>query len=156
SLKPMTAGIRPITDQERQSRREKARRLMRERRIDAIVCEGGSSMYYFTGIRRTAGDALFALILPASGEPVWVTLASDKKAAGGLPASAVVRSWNRSNAAFKTLGQALKDSSTGFGRIGIEERTRFFVVDGLRREVGGAELVSADPVTAGCRMLKSP
>ena len=32
---------------------------------------------------------------------------------------------------------------------------RFFVVDGLRRDAASAELVSATPVTAGCRMHKS-
>jgi hypothetical protein len=33
---------------------------------------------------------------------------------------------------------------------------RFFVFDGIRKEAPSAELVSADPVTAGCRMIKSP
>jgi Xaa-Pro dipeptidase len=40
--------------------------------------------------------------------------------------------------------------------VGVEERVRFFVFDGLRRELPQAEYVSADPVTAGCRMYKSP
>jgi Xaa-Pro dipeptidase len=39
--------------------------------------------------------------------------------------------------------------------VGLEEQVRFFVADGLRREAVGAELVSATPVTAGCRMYKS-
>ena len=41
------------------------------------------------------------------------------------------------------------------GRVGLEEQVRFLVVDGLRRDAASAELVSATPVTAGCRMLKS-
>ena len=32
---------------------------------------------------------------------------------------------------------------------------RFFVVDGLRQAAPSADLVSATPVTAGCRMIKS-
>ena len=47
----MTDGIVPITDDERAARIEKARRLMAENRIDAIFIEGGSSLFYFTGVR---------------------------------------------------------------------------------------------------------
>src|SRR5580704_6413375 len=51
SLKPMLDGIQPITDAERAARIEKALRLMHENKIDAIVCQSGSSLYYFTGLR---------------------------------------------------------------------------------------------------------
>ena len=47
ALKPMTAGVKPITDEERLARMEKARRLMRENRIDAVFLESGTSMRYF-------------------------------------------------------------------------------------------------------------
>jgi Xaa-Pro dipeptidase len=128
NLKPMTAGIQPIAESEREARREKARRLMRENRIDAIVCGSGSSMYYLTGVRGSRGTDL--LVLPARGEPAIVGAAA--------------------------AGQVLKDRGAALGRIGIEERTEFHVFDGLGRELPRAELVSADPVTAGCRVIKSP
>ncbi len=48
-LRPMTAGIQPISEQERHARIDKAQRLMREQRIGGVVMEGGSSMFYFTG-----------------------------------------------------------------------------------------------------------
>ena len=51
ALKPMTAGIVPITNDERRARIEKARRLMTENHIDAVILEGGSSLFYFTSIR---------------------------------------------------------------------------------------------------------
>ena len=69
SLKPMTAGIQPITADERRARIEKARRLMREHQISAVVAESGSTLYYFTGTRQIGAGAW---ILPVSGEPVWV------------------------------------------------------------------------------------
>ena len=126
-LKPMTGGIQLIAESEREARREKARRLMRENRIDAIVCGRGSSRFYFSGARGGPGQIL---VLPARGE-----------AAAGDAASAV---------------QVLKDRGAALGRIGIEERTEFHIFDSLGRALPGAELVSADPVTAGCRMIKSP
>src|SRR5689334_12067270 len=51
ALRPMTSGIVPITNAERLARLEKARRLMTENRIEAILLEGGSSLFYFTGVR---------------------------------------------------------------------------------------------------------
>src|SRR4051794_27088639 len=51
ALKPMTAGIVPITNDERRARIEKARRLMADNHIDAVILEGGSSLFYFTGVR---------------------------------------------------------------------------------------------------------
>jgi len=44
-------GVAPITDEERQARIEKARRLMIENKIAAIFLEPGTSMYYFAGVR---------------------------------------------------------------------------------------------------------
>ena len=49
NLKPMTEGIRPITDDERRARMEKARGLMRESKLDAILCAAGSTLFYYTG-----------------------------------------------------------------------------------------------------------
>ena len=51
ALRPMTGGIVPITIADRRARIDKAKRLMAENRIDAILLEGGSSMFYFTGVR---------------------------------------------------------------------------------------------------------
>jgi Xaa-Pro dipeptidase len=129
NLKPMTGGIRPIPESEREARREKARRLMRENRMNAIVCGRGSSMYYFTGVRGPL-DKETVLVLPTRGEPAVITTAA--------------------------AAQVLKDNSAALGRIGIEERTEFRIFDSLGRALPRAELVNADPVTAGCRMIKSP
>ena len=51
NLKPMTGDIQPIGEDERVARIEKARRLMRENGIAAIVCQGGASLFYYTGVR---------------------------------------------------------------------------------------------------------
>src|ERR1035441_9591227 len=72
TLRPMTDGVTPIGDDERRARMEKARRLMRQHHLGAIVMEAGSSLFYFTGTRWTATDRTFAWVLPAAGEPAWV------------------------------------------------------------------------------------
>jgi Xaa-Pro dipeptidase len=143
-LRPMLDGIQPISDDERRARIDKAQRLMRENKIGAIVLEGGSSMYYFTGTRK------FALVIPAKGELAWVV----QGAYAGIRMGSDVRVAKDDADAFVKLSQALKDR--GATRVGIEERVRFAVFDGIRKEAPSLEFTSADAVTAGCRVIKSP
>ena len=125
-LRPMTDGIQPIIVAERAGHLEKARKLMRENRINAVVMESGSSAFYFTG-SRAAG----AVLLFSQGDPVPVA------ASGGI-------------------AKALKDGGVSTGRVGVEERVRFEIVDAIGKDLPALEFTSADPVTAGCRMTKSP
>ncbi|HUK15449.1 MAG TPA: Xaa-Pro peptidase family protein [Bryobacteraceae bacterium] len=153
NLRPMTGGIQPITADERSARIEKARRLMRENKIDAVVCEGGASMFYFTGTRWTAGERLLAWVLPLKGDSVWVVPDADRERIAPLiAAGAGVRTWKDAGDASKlVIGAAGRTA-----RIGMEEKTRFAAFDGLRQAAPAAEFVSANPVTVGCRVIKSP
>jgi Xaa-Pro dipeptidase len=157
NLKPMTDGIQPITDEERRARMEKARRLMHENQLGAIVLEGGSSLFYFTGTRWNPTDHTFCFVFPAKGDPAWIVSAQDEaKARGAIRLATDVRVWREEGAAYKLAVQFLKDRGVSTGQVGIEERVRFAVFDGLRKEAPAIEFVSADPVTAGCRVIKSP
>src|SRR5215475_5134777 len=75
SLKPMLDGVQPITNEERAARIEKARRLMRENKLDAILLEPGTSLYYYTGQRGTG----MYWILPASGEPIRLSAPAENE-----------------------------------------------------------------------------
>jgi Xaa-Pro dipeptidase len=146
NLRPMTDGIVPITTAERLGRIEKARQLMHDNKIGAVVLESGTSMRYFT---RTSA---FAFVIPARGEPVWIVPAGEQDRA---PSSGDVRVSPESEDPILKIAQALKDRGVT-ERVGMEERTRFAVFDGIRKQAPALEFVSADPVTAGCRMIKSP
>ncbi|HEY1343076.1 MAG TPA: Xaa-Pro peptidase family protein [Bryobacteraceae bacterium] len=143
ALKPMTDGIQPIGEDERKARIEKARRLMSDNKLGAILCEGGSTLFYYTGVRNTGG----LWILPAKSEPVWVVPASEGDRVHGD-----VRAYAASEEPYAKAAQALK----GVARLGVEERTRFAVFDALRKETPSMQFASADPVTVGCRVIKSP
>jgi Xaa-Pro aminopeptidase len=155
-LKPMLDGVQPISTEESHGRLEKARRLMRDNKIGAVVMEGGTSLYYFTGVRWPAGDKTFAWILPVSGDPAYVVPSAAASHAGeSIHFGGSVRAYTEAEGAFPKIAQFLKERGVS-GRVGIEERTRFAVFDGIRKESPTLEFVSADPVTAGCRMIKSP
>jgi Xaa-Pro dipeptidase len=158
ALKPMTAGIAPITDDERKGRIEKARRLMADNRLDAIVLEGGSSLFYFTGVRWGLSERPFVAVIPAKGELAWICPGFEEARARELVKSpaADVRTWQEDDSPYKLIAQALKDRGLAARRVGVEERLRFFIFNGVRTESPGVDFESADPVTAGCRMIKSP
>src|SRR5689334_22623601 len=73
SLKLMTADVKPITKEERAARVQKAQQLMAQNKIAAILLEGGSSMYYFTGIRWGLSERPFVCVIPQRGELAWVS-----------------------------------------------------------------------------------
>jgi Xaa-Pro dipeptidase len=156
-LRPMTDGIQPITDEERRARIEKARRLMVENKIDATVLAGGTSMYYFTGTRWGGSERTFAMVLPARGEPAWVVPGFEEmRAREVIHFGTDIRTWQEDESPYKEIVRILKDRGISAGRVGIEERMPFFIFDGIRKEAPALEFTSADPVTAGCRMIKSP
>ena len=153
NLHSMMDGVQPISDGERRARMKKARRLMREQKIGAVVIEGGASMFYFTGTRWAVGDPLFALVLPAAGEMVWIVPEGARdRAVQAIRIGGDIRTWKEGDDPYKKLAEAVKGSP----RIAIEEKARFAVFDNLRRELPAAEFVSGDPVTVACRVIKSP
>ena len=157
ALRPMSADIVPISDDERRARLEKARRLMAEHRIDAVVLEGGAGMFYFSGVDWGLSERPFAVVIPARGELAWVTPRFEEERARELIRFGTdVRAWEEEESPYALLAGILRDRGIGTGRIGVEERVRFFLFDGLRRELPRAEYMLADPITAGCRMFKSP
>ena len=67
-----------------------------------------------------------------------------------------IRTWEEHESPYKLVAQIFADRGVRTGKVGIEERTRFFFVEGIHKEYPGIELVSANPVTVGCRIRKSP
>jgi Xaa-Pro dipeptidase len=156
-LEPMTADVVPIDDAERAARRERARRLAREQGLAAILLEPGSSMTYYTGVSWWPSERAFLALLREDGEPIWVCPAFEEARARELTgAGADVRVWQEDEDPFALVAGILRERGTVAGRVGVEERVRWFVCDGIRQAAPAATLASATPVTAGCRMHKSP
>ncbi len=157
TLQRMTADVAPITLDERRGRVAKAQRLMAEHGIGAIFLEPGSSLFYFTGVRWSNSERMFAVVIPAQGEPAYVCPKFEEERARELiRLGGDVRTWEEDESPYRRVAEIFRDRGLRTGRVGIEERVRFFLFDGIRREAPGLEYVSADPVTAGCRMFKSP
>jgi Xaa-Pro dipeptidase len=157
ALKPMTAGIKPITPDERAARVAKAQQLMAQHKIAATILEGGSSMFYFTGVRWGLSERPFVCVLPAKGELAWVCPGFEEERARELVSkTAEVRVWQEDESPYRQIAGILRDRGTASGRVGVEERMRFFVFSGVRKDSPATDFVDAEVITAGCRMLKGP
>ena len=153
---PRLSSAPPITDEERRARIEKARQLMRQNSIDAMVLEGGTSMFYYTGVRWGNSERTFVVVIPARGELAWVTPGFEEARARELiKFSTDVRAWQEDESPYRVIAGILRDRNA-LATIGVEERLRFFIYDGMRQELPSSQFVSATPVTAGGRMIKSP
>jgi Xaa-Pro dipeptidase len=156
-LTSMMDDAKPITVEERKGRIEKAQRLMAENKIDAIYLDGGTSMEYFTGVRWGNSERMMAAILPAQGDVRYVGPHFEEDRLRELiTIGTEVRVWEEHESPYKLVAGLLADLGIRTGRIGIEERVRFFLYDGIRKEAPNLEYLSADAVTINCRMFKSP
>ena len=156
SLSPMTDGVVAIGAAERQARMERARQLMHEHGLGAILLEPGTGMEYFTGMHWSLSERPFVAVLPARGELAFICPGFEEaRARERLQFTNDVRVWQEDESPYRLINGILKDRGVGTGRVGVEERLRFFIMDGVRQVAPALQLVSADPVTAGCRMIKS-
>src|SRR5689334_331058 len=147
----------PISSAERMQRLRKARDLMRANGIGAVLVESGPSLDYLTGIQWWRSERLTGVIIPAEGEPIVVTPFFESpsiKEMLGVPAE--VRTWQEDEEPLKLVADFLKERGVAGQPIGFEETDRFFIEDRLKRQLPGAQIVSANPVIRAQRMIKSP
>jgi len=160
-LKSRKSDARPITAEERQERLDRARQLMSANKLDAIMLMGGTSLIYFTGIRWFMSERTFAMILPAKGEAFYVCPAFEEDRAreqitlGMGAANAELRLWQEDESPYQRIAEGLKGRALSTARLGAEETVRYVFSEGVGKAAPALQVVSATPVTAGCRMIKS-
>ncbi len=157
ALKPMLEGITPVSDAERRNRLDRARALLGEHGIAALVLEPGAAMHYFTGVDWSLSERPFVAVLPRDGDLAFVCPAFEEARARELIRfTDDVRVWQEDESPYRLLAGVLRDRGAAAGQVGIEERLRFFIVNGLQADAPQLRCVRADVVTTGCRAVKSP
>jgi Xaa-Pro dipeptidase len=161
SLPSMREQARPITNDERRARIERARTLMADSKIDALMLAGGTSMSYFVSMRWGGSERLFAVIIPVKGDPFFVCpgfeldRAQEQIALGPFGgATPDIRTWQEDESPFERVAQGLKDRGIATGRLGVEETVKFVFADSVASAAPQLKVVSGTPITAGCRMIK--
>jgi Xaa-Pro dipeptidase len=148
--------------EERAKRLQRARELMVENKQDAILLAGGTSLNYFTGIRWSNSERLMCLVLPAKGKPFFVCPHFEKgridERLGSLPdgKDIAVYLWQEDESPSALVGKGLADLGIRSGVLGVDESAPFTFANAVAKANPAIHVVDATPVTAGCRMIKSP
>lgn len=160
ALQSMKNRARPFTKQERLARIEKAKRLMAQEKIDAILMNGGTSPTYFASMSFGGGERLWALLIPQKGEPFIVCPAFEEDRVrevltdSPFDANIEIRVFQEDESPFERVAAGLKSRGIATGRLGIEETVKFVFADSIAQAAPALKVVSAIPITAGCRMIK--
>src|ERR1035437_213699 len=158
-LRTLRGEARPITVEECAERQQKARRLMRENNLSAILLGQGTSLAYFTGIHWHGGERFFAMVLPAKGEAFYVSPAFEEGRAreqiaqapdGSRPDSRSddridVRIWQEDESPYALVAQGLSDRGIASGTVGVAGVGKLVFRDNVRKAAPSATLRTATP-----------
>lgn len=157
NLSSITAEARFITGAERQSRRDKLSRLLRENGVFAALIEPGSSLRYFTGVEWWISERITAALITADGGLAFITPAFEESRLRELVDVPVeVLTWEEDEDPFIILADWLKTSAQGPKRVALDEAVRHFIAYRLSEAAPEWEVGSAAAEVNACRMIKSP
>jgi len=156
ALKPIPLPP-PISQAERLSRITKARQLMQQSGIGAVIVESGSSLDYLTGVQWHRSERLTAAVIPAQGDPIIITPFFERPSvAETLAIPAEIRTWDEDQEPLKFVADFLRERGVAGEPVGFEETDRYFIVDRLGQQLPGLKAVTANPVVRALRLIKSP
>lgn len=153
---------KPIRVEERAERIARAKELMSQKGFAGIVLAGGTSMIYFTGIRMGNSERMFAFIIPVKGDAFIVCPSFEedrmRERLDTIPSGQKVRiyTWHEDESPYALVAKGMADAGVRTGQLGIEEKTPFVYASEIAKACPGFHVVDGTPITAGCRMVKTP
>jgi Xaa-Pro dipeptidase len=158
TLKNITQSVSAITAVEREIRIKKAQKLMQQMNISALIIEPGAAMDYFSGIQWWRSERLTALVIPQQGKiGIVCPFFEEPSIQESLAITGDIRVWQEHESPFERIKQILVDRNISLakGTIGFENSVRYFVQHGVMSLLSNMQHISAEPVTRGCRIIKS-
>jgi Xaa-Pro dipeptidase len=156
TLKPITGDVLPISVAEREARIAKAQQLLLENKMDALLLDAGITMNYFTGISWWPSERTMLAIIPAKGDVKYICPGFEEaRLREQISIGKEVYAWQEDESPYRLIATVFKDAGIVAGNIAVEERTRFFIVNGIQKEAPHLNYLSGDPVTIACRIIKS-
>jgi len=148
-----------ITEATYRSRIAKVQETMKEFGLQAIVVESGPAMTYLTGVRWGRSERTFSVVVPVKGELAYVLPGFEEMRARELiHVGNDIRVWQEDESPYQRMVEILKDRGITTGRVGIDESTRFFIFDGIRKLSPKLDYVTAQPAlkAAGVDLTPPP
>ncbi|MEG1678863.1 MAG: Xaa-Pro peptidase family protein [Stenotrophomonas sp.] len=154
-LAPWPHRAPAICAEERVQRLQRARALMREQGVDALLVSAGSSLRWFCGVPWGGTERLVALLLTLEGEPLLICPAFEE---GSLDAVLRIpvgkRLWEEHEDPYAVVAAAMAER--GARTLALDPEAPFRIQVGLSAHLGVASIHSAATIIDGCRMCKSP
>jgi Xaa-Pro dipeptidase len=112
----------------------KLQAALKEHGLEAVIVESGPVMLYLTGVRWGRSERTFAVVIPQKGGPFFVVPGFEEMRARELinPAHEI-RTWEEDESPYQRIADGLKARGVTSGNVGIDEGTRFFIFDGIRK-----------------------
>lgn len=111
--------------------------------------EGGPAMMHFTGVRWGRSERTFAVVIPAKGAPAFVVPGFEEQRARELVKQGTeVRVWQEEESPFQLIVDILRERGVTAGKVALDDFTRFFIVDGVRKLAPKLELTSGQAIFA--------
>lgn len=157
ALPNLASRVVPITDEERRSRLARAQQLMGEQNVDVLFVGAGSSLFYFIGMRWGNSERLTGMILPRSGDPIYVTPEFERgRTLEQVKFGHDVRGWQEHEDPYQRVAQVVAELRATTGTMAIDETVPYFRSKGIIDALPHMSFVSPHPIVAGCREIKSP
>ncbi|MEJ7736417.1 MAG: Xaa-Pro peptidase family protein [Chitinophagaceae bacterium] len=156
TLASLTADTKPISKAERESRIEKAQQLLAKNNMAALVLDCGTSLEYFTGVSWWPSERTMVAIIPAKGSVKYICPAFEEdRLREQITNGNDVYVWQEDESPYRLIVNVLKDAGIQTGTVGMDERLRYFILDGIQKEAPQLVYVSGDPISVECRIIKS-
>lgn len=159
-IESVDGRIAPITIEERRERLARAQARMAEVGIAALWLDGTTDLEYFTGVRHGQTERMIGAVIPASGEPIYLSPAFEvEKLRTLITIGEHVVAWEEHESPFELMVETLRGLQISRGTIALDAQARFFVADGIRcaAEAAGLDytLRPATDVSGWCRARKT-
>eukprot|EP00002_Diphylleia_rotans_P005309 TRINITY_DN14430_c0_g1_i1.p1 TRINITY_DN14430_c0_g1~~TRINITY_DN14430_c0_g1_i1.p1 ORF type:complete len:427 (+),score=92.48 TRINITY_DN14430_c0_g1_i1:51-1331(+) len=136
-LKGYCGAIPPISSAEFTQRQENMRNLLQQQRAVAFVSEPGATLKYFTNATWKLSERPFLIVIPADKNfPVsFVTPSFEEgKARKMLGPDAIIHTWEEDESPYIAVKKVISSFASS-GLVYVEFETRFFIIDGLTKNL---------------------
>ncbi|WP_103069491.1 M24 family metallopeptidase [Aquimarina sediminis] len=157
AIQPKAHLATPIQKEEFQSRINKACELMKQQEIAVVYLHAGTNLFYFTGTKWNPSERMVGALLFSDGEIHYIAPQFEKGTIlDFMVVKGPVHCWEEHENPYSLCIEILGTKNINQGKVAMDEATPFFVIDGILKVQSTYQLINAKPVTAGCRMIKSP
>ena len=157
AIKPMAHLVNPIQKEEFKDRIKKACDLMNDYNVKVMYLHAGTNLYYFTGMRWNSSERMVGALLFSNGTLEYIAPEFEKGTLlDFMLIEGHINCWKEHSSPYELFANIVAEKGVGEGEVFMDEVTPFFVTNGILKANSRLKLVDAKPITAGCRMIKSP